>query len=70
MKMLFACLASLGLAAVGVAQSGACSHSGCNPGVQATVSEPQAGYSSCAVYGCYCKAFEGSGNTCSNCSHG
>lgn len=28
------------------------------------------GYSSCGVSGCYCRGFEGLGNTCYNCGHG
>jgi hypothetical protein len=27
------------------------------------------GYGKCGRSGCYCRAFEGNGNTCSNCGH-
>ena len=28
------------------------------------------GYGRCYASGCYCRRFEGSGNTCYNCGHG
>lgn len=27
------------------------------------------GYGACAASGCFCQAFEGNGQTCSNCGH-
>ena len=69
MKMLFACVASMGLAAIGIGQSAECSHSCKDPGCDEVTADTGFGYGACYASSCHCKAFEGSDSTCSNCGH-
>jgi len=60
----------LGLAAIALALTtlfGAAAYAGSG---QADSQCPERGYGRCGVSGCYCRGFEGSGNTCYNCGHG
>lgn len=68
MKTLLAC-AALALAAAGVTRVGFSDHSSHSEAAHISANDPQSGYGSCSVYGCNCRAYEGSGNTCSNCGH-
>lgn len=39
------------------------------PSILQTDEQVVKGYGACAASGCFCQAFEGNGQTCSNCGH-